>query len=507
MNMKFFKIIVLLCISVLFLNLTKKTQTKPTVFTVGDSTVKNGKGNGDGGLWGWGDFIGQFLDTTKVSVQNHAMGGTSSRSFQTKGLWEPVFNQLKKGDYVLIQFGHNDNGPINDTIRARGTFKGIGEETEEIDNLITKQHEIVHSYGWYIRKLVKDAKSKGAIPIICSPIPRNDWKDGKIIRNNESYGLWAKQIAQQEKVTFIDLNAIMSDALDKIGQEKVMGTYFYERDHTHTSAKGAVLSATSIADGLKKSSNTLKKYVLTNPKITLPKKKKVFLIGDSTMANNNNNPNAVGWGVAFPKYVDTMRIEVINKARGGRSSRTFEYEGLWREVKEQLQPSNFVIIQFGHNDAGDIDKGKYRGSLKGNGTETLLVNRADSINETVHTFGFYIEKYIKEAREKGAIPIVMSQTVRNEWPNGKPELRDESYNKWSKIAAENQAADFIDLNVIIAQEYEKVGKEKVATFFPKDHTHTGAEGADFNAWVAAESIKKIKKCALRDYIEIPKKKE
>lgn len=504
--MKTIKILALLCVTVLFLNFTKKTAIKPTVFIVGDSTVKNGSGNGDGGLWGWGDFINQFLDTTKITIQNHALGGTSSRSFQDKGLWKPVLDQLKKGDYVLIQFGHNDNGPINDTIRARGTFKGIGEETEEIDNLLTHKHETVHSYGWYIRKLVQDAKSKGAIPIVFSPIPRNDWKDGKILRNNQSYGLWAKQIAEQEKVTFIDLNKHMSNELDKIGQEKVMGTYFYERDHTHTSAKGAVLSASVIASELKKSSNSLKKYVLVNPKIKLPAKKKVYLIGDSTMANNNNNPNAVGWGVAFPKYVDTMRVEVINKARGGRSSRTYDFEGLWEAVREQLQPGNFVIIQFGHNDAGNIDKAKYRGSLKGNGTETQKVNRADSLVETVHTFGFYIEKYIKETKEKGAIPIVMSQTVRNEWPNGKPELREESYNKWSKIAAENQKALFIDLNVIIAKKYEELGKEKVATFFPKDHTHTGAEGADFNALTAAESIKNKKGCILRDYIEIPKKK-
>jgi len=287
----------------------------------------------------------------------------------------------------------------------------------------------------------------------------------------------------------------------------VMGTYFYERDHTHTSAKGAVLSATVISRELKKSTNSLSKYVVANPKIKFPKKKKVFLIGDSTMANNDNNPNAVGWGVVFPKFCDTTRIEVINKARGGRSSRTYEFEGLWAAVREQLQPGNFVIIQFGHNDAGAVDKEKFRGSLKGNGPETQIVNRADSIKETVHTFGFYIEKYIKEAKEKGAIPIVMSQTTRNEWPNDKPELRDESYNKWSKIAAENQGADFIDLNVTIAKKYEALGKEKVKDFFPKDHTHTGLEGATFNALTAAESIKNLKKCALRDYIEIPKKIE
>ncbi len=501
--MKLFRILSLLCLAILFFNFKGKQPVKPTVYTVGDSTVKNGSGKGDGGLWGWGDFIGQFLDPTKVTVSNHALGGTSSRTFQDKGLWEPVFKALKKGDYVMIQFGHNDDGPLNDTSRARGTIKGIGEETEEIDNMLTKKHEIVHSYGWYIRKIVKDAKSKGAIPIICSSIPRNVWKEGKVPRNNTSYGLWAKQIAAQEKVTFIDLNDRMAIKMEKLGEFKITGTYFYERDHTHTSARGAVMSASSIIEGLKESDNPLKKHIVNNPKITLPAKKKVFLIGDSTMADNKNEM-AVGWGVAFPNYCDTTRVTIINKARGGRSTRTFTKEGLWDAVKNQLQPGDFVLMQFGHNDAGAVDKEKFRGSLKGNGDETQQVVR-DSLTETVHTFGWYMETFIKETKAKGAIPIVLSQTPRNEWPNDKVERRADSYGGWSKIAAEKGGAFYIDLNEIVAVKYEALGKEKVKAFFPKDHTHTGLEGATFNALTVAESIRKIKECGLKDYIEIPTK--
>ena len=85
--MKSIKIITILFLGLLFFNFTPKQNNKPTVFTVGDSTVKNGKGDGTGGLWGWGDYIGQFLDTTKVNIENHALGGTSSRTFQDKGLW------------------------------------------------------------------------------------------------------------------------------------------------------------------------------------------------------------------------------------------------------------------------------------------------------------------------------------------------------------------------------------------------------------------------------------
>lgn len=501
--MKLIKLFSIFCLAFFFFNFTAKEQNKPTIYTVGDSTVKNGAGKGDGGLWGWGDYIGQFLDTTKVRLENHALGGTSSRTFQDKGLWDVVFKKLKKGDYVMIQFGHNDDGLLNDDSRARGTIKGIGDETQEIDNMLTKKHEVVHTYGWYIRKVVKDAKSKGAIPIICSSIPRNDWKEGKVPRNNKSYGLWAKQIAEQEKVTFIELNDNMAIEMEKLGEAKVTGTYFYKRDHTHTSAKGAILSASVIINQLKKSDNSLKNYILPNPKIVLPAKKKVYLIGDSTMANNGNNPNAVGWGVEFPKYCDTTRIEVINKARGGRSTRTFVKEGLWEAVKNQLKPGDFIIIQFGHNDAGAIDKEKFRGSLKGNGNETQVVVR-DSLTETVQTFGWYMEKFVKEAKEKGAIPIVLSQTPRNEWPNDKVERRADSYGGWSKIAAANTGAFFIDLNELVALKYEALGKETVKAFFPKDHTHTGVEGANLNALTVAESLKKIKECGLKEYIEIPK---
>jgi lysophospholipase L1-like esterase len=502
--MKLFPIAILTCFSLLFFSFKELNYSKPVVYLVGDSTVKNGKGDGAGGLWGWGDYIGQFLDISQVTIENHALGGTSSRTFQDKGLWEPVFNKLKKGDYVLIQFGHNDNGPINDDSRARGTIKGIGEETEEIDNILTKKHEIVHTYGWYIRKLVKDAKSKGAIPVICSPIPRNDWKEGKVPRNDDSYGLWAKQVAEQEKVTFIALNYQMASQMEQLGQAKVTGTYFYERDHTHTSAKGAVLSASVIINELKKSNNSLKKYILPNPTIILPAKKRIYLIGDSTMANNGNNANAVGWGVTFPTYCDTTRIEIINKARGGRSSRTFTAEGLWEAVKKELKSGDFVLIQFGHNDAGTIDKEKFRGSLKGIGDETQEVVR-DSLTETVHTFGWYMGNFIKGTKEKGAIPIVLSQTPRNEWPNHKVERRSETYCLWSKEAASKGGAFYVDINENIALKYEQLGKDIVKTFFPKDHTHTGIEGATFNALTIAESLKNLGKTGLEDYIILPKK--
>lgn len=499
--MRTIQLLTLIFINFLFVNCEEQIKEKPTAYMVGDSTVKNGQGDGAGGLWGWGDFIGQFLDSTKMNVENHALGGTSSRTYQDLGLWDAVYHKLKKGDYVLIQFGHNDDGPINDDFRARGTIKGIGDASEEIDNMLTGKHEIVHSYGWYIRKVVTQAKEKGAIPIIMSPIPRNKWESGKVPRNNRSYGLWAKQIAEEEGVSFVDLNKLLANKMEEVGEQKVTGTYFYKKDHTHTSAKGAELAASIIADAIQSGDNSLKKYILEQPNIVLPRKKNIFLIGDSTMADNGDE-NAVGWGVPFSNYVDTTRVQVVNKARGGRSSRTFDFEGLWDEAKKEFKAGDFVLIQFGHNDAGNIDKAKYRGSLKGVGNDTQEVKRNDSIAEIVHSFGWYMKKFIKETKEKGAIPIVLSQTPRNEWPNGKVERRESTYGKWSKAAAKIEEAFYLDINDSIAQRYESLGKDIVKPFFPRDHTHTGAQGAEFNAQTIAEALKWLKECGVRDYIVI-----
>ncbi len=223
---------------------------KLTVFTIGDSTVKNGDGSGNNGQWGWGAFLDKFLNQDSCVVINRALGGRSSRTFISEGLWDKVLCKLKKGDYVLLQFGHNDGGPFN-TGRARASLKGNGDESQDFVMVETpaKDTVTVHTYGWYIRKYVTDAKAKGAIPVVVSLIPRNDWKDGKVIRNDDSYALWAKQAAEQTGAYFIDLNKLVCDRYDGIGQDVV--STFYFGDHTHTSLAGAQINAMIVSQAIK----------------------------------------------------------------------------------------------------------------------------------------------------------------------------------------------------------------------------------------------------------------
>ncbi len=234
---------------------------KPVFYIIGDSTVKNGDGKNTNQLQGWGSFIYTYFDTTKITVENDAIGGRSSRTFMTDGRWDRILQTLQKGDYVIMQFGHNDGGALDDTARARGTIKGIGDESTEIYNPIRKQKEVVHTYGWYMRKYVNDTKAAGAVPIVCSPIPRNDWKDGKVVRGNDGYALWAMQISMQTDAYFIDLNNLISHAFEKIGEEKAAS--FFPQEHTHTNKEGAIFNADIVIDGIKNLKHCkLKKYLL-----------------------------------------------------------------------------------------------------------------------------------------------------------------------------------------------------------------------------------------------------
>ena len=220
-------------------------NNKPTLYIIGDSTVRNTNRP----QCGWGEMIGELLDTTKISISNQAMAGRSTRTFIKEKRWEKVLSTLKKGDYVIMQFGHNE-GSKPDTSRAgyRGVLRGTGDETVSLtwkDSSV----EVVHTYGWYLRKFIREAKEKGATPIVCSMIPRNQWTDGKVRLADKDFGKWAKEIAESEGVAFVDLNNITAEKYNAMGPDEVAKLFY--KDHTHTNEEGAKINAASVAEGLR----------------------------------------------------------------------------------------------------------------------------------------------------------------------------------------------------------------------------------------------------------------
>jgi rhamnogalacturonan acetylesterase len=239
--------------------LTDTNRPFPMLFIVGDSTVHNPQKTERG----WGDVIGTFFDTNKIRVENHALGGRSSRTFITQGWWNKVLDAAQPGDFVIIQMGHNDGGPLDDTNRARGSIRGLGEDTKDIFNPITKQPETVHTYGWYMRKYISDARTHGMTPIICSPVPhvpKTEVQAGDI--ENWDYVRFAGQVATNENVLFVNLNQIVIRHYAGLAPQEIKAKYFTSADNTHSSPAGAELNAESVVAGLSTLNCPLKDFLI-----------------------------------------------------------------------------------------------------------------------------------------------------------------------------------------------------------------------------------------------------
>ena len=232
-----------------------------------------------------------------------------------------------------------------------------------------------------------------------------------------------------------------------------------------------------------------------------PKLPTVFIVGDSTARNGAD----LGWGDHFAALFDTSRINIANRARAGRSSRTYFNEGLWDHVLSEIKPGDFVLIQMGHNDgAGTRDSlrndAKARGSLKGIGEETVdlpiktpfaIGPLTGKTTETVHTYGWYLRRYIADTRAKGATPILLTPTIRNIWNDGHIE-RDMGFRDYENQISTAQHVPLADMATLEANRLEALGPEKTALLFPKDHTHTSAQGAELNAADVAAALRGIK---------------
>ena len=488
----------------------------PVLFLIGNSTMRNGtRGDGSNGQWGWGYFANKYFDEGKMTVENQALGGMSTRTFYTD-LWPAVRDALHEGDWVIVSIGHNDNGEFFDQKRARAVIPGVDPDTMYVGfNEWTQRQDTAYSYGHYLRCYINEVRAKGANPILMSLTPR-DAKDEKGLTVRKPQTQWAAYIAATEGVPFVDLNERSGQKLDSFSEWKLK--YHFLGDKIHTSKFGAELNALSAAEGLWES-NDPKLRPLQAMMKGLPLesyndrreegKPVVFFTGDSTVKNADKEEDGMwGWASQAFTVFDESKITLVNAGRAGRSTRTFIKEGLWDKVYNSLRPGDFVTIQFGHNDICPITDSKARGVIPGT-KDTLHVFHLDNGQyEVVYSFGWYLRKMIDDCREKGATPILVSLTPRNEWPDGKIERRDDSYGKWYREVVEQTGVEFIDMHNLSAdfldkkfavrslptdkdKAREKVTeiKEKAGRYFKKDHTHASKLGAQMNAQSFARGLR------------------
>lgn len=488
----------------------------PVLFLVGNSTMRNGTlGNGANGQWGWGYFCREWFDENQVTVENHALGGTSPRTFYRQ-LWPAVLKGIHPGDFVVLELGHNDNGPVDEG-RARSSIQPpLGNDSLFVTVKETGRQEMVYTFGGYIRRFVEETRAKGATPILLTLTPRNAYTDPEqkvIDRKLTTFTPWIKALAAELHTPLIDLNDISAMKLETYGTWKA--NYHFFGDKIHSSAFGARMNAASFAEGLEACTDpqvaVLQRALLQDKLHTaslktsqqsgsspLGGKKEggctVFLTGDSTVKNSDSDENGMwGWGAVAYEVFDSTKCTVVNAAKAGRSTRTFLEEGRWDAVYNSIEPGDYVLIQFGHNDIGPIDSQKERGTIA-TAADTCHVYKLQSNGQyrVIYSFGWYLKKFIGDVREKGGIPILVSLTPRNEWPHGKIERRNDSYGRWYRQVVEETGVEFIDLHNISADLLDKMGKDKAAAMFNNDHTHSSLTGARHTARCIARGLKQNK---------------
>lgn len=511
----------------------------PVLFLVGNSTMRNGTlGNGNNGQWGWGFFCHEWFDEQRVTVENHALGGTSPRTFYRQ-LWPAVLKGVEAGDFVVLELGHNDNGPVDEG-RARSSIQpALADDSLLVTIKETGRQEWVYTFGGYVRRFVNEIRAKGATPILLTLTPRNAYTDEAqtvIDRKLTTFTPWIRALASELHTPLIDLNDLSATKLERYGRWKA--DYHFFGDKIHSSAFGARMNAASFAEGLEQcndpqvallkqallpeklhpaslkgagasgnsgnsgKSGKSKTSVSAAPTKKKPKRPTVFLTGDSTVKNSDADPDGMwGWGAVAYEVFDSTKCTVINAAKAGRSTRTFLEEGRWDAVYNSIEPGDYVLIQFGHNDIGPIDAQKERGTIA-TAADTCHVYHLQSNGQyrVVYSFGWYLKKFIGDVRERGGIPVLVSLTPRNEWPHGKIERRNDSYGRWYRQVAEETGVEFIDLHNLSADRMDKMGRERAAALFNHDHTHSSLAGARHTARCIAKGIKQ-QKSPLRHFLK------
>jgi len=231
--------IVLLFLIIIILFVGWFPQTQSRIFLIGDSTMAD-KPLVDNPEHGWGQMLPLFF-TRNVQIFNHARNGRSTKSFIAEGRWKAIFDQLQAGDYVFIQFGHND-------AKKEDTTRFAAPRPDYQNNLL---------------KFIQEAREKQAIPVLLTPVTRRDFDTtGQFVGTHGDYPAVVKEVAKEQNVPLIDLFEKSKNIVKALGNEKSKPLYLNgvkkefrnwdrKRDNTHFTRSGAIQMASLIVEGIK----------------------------------------------------------------------------------------------------------------------------------------------------------------------------------------------------------------------------------------------------------------
>ena len=201
-----------------------------TIFIAGDSTAATRDTSNNNQERGWGQMLQDYFNKNFIIVDNHARGGRSSKSFIDEGRWDEILKLMKKGDYAIIQFGHND---------------GVEDEARHTDPKTT--------FLEYLTKYAQDTIEHGGIPILMSPVSRRWWKNGVLVDGHGEYRYGAETVAKKLGVHFVDACTITQKVINDLGDEGSKKLFMISEgkdDNTHYTILGATTTAKLLAQAM-----------------------------------------------------------------------------------------------------------------------------------------------------------------------------------------------------------------------------------------------------------------
>ncbi len=222
-----------------------------TVYLAGDSTMAQ-KTADKRPETGWGEYLQSQFDDSKVKIENHAQNGRSTKSFIDEGRWQAIVDKLKRGDYVFIEFGHNDEKADKPLVYAAAN-------TDYRNNLI---------------RFIKDVRAKKAFPVLLTPVMRRRFDEkGEFFDTHGEYPDAVRQVVKDYKVPLIDMHRLSETVIKNYGAEKSRTLFLQLKagenanypngieDNTHFSPRGAEEMAKLAVNAIKEQKIKLRKYL------------------------------------------------------------------------------------------------------------------------------------------------------------------------------------------------------------------------------------------------------
>lgn len=306
------------------------------VHTIGDSTMSDYKPAATPKR-GWGMYLQAFFNPDSVEVNNRGKSGASTRTFyETDNLWPSVKKQMSAGDYLIIQFAHNDEKCKGEDVYVQNAqLRAEGKDTLT-DMRGTEPNT---TYKEYLRTYIREAREMGVTPILMSPICRAYFKDGKInpegrhdlsqnsnpkSQSDKDYVRCMREVAQEMNVPFLDMTARSQSFYEQAGQNYCMQNYFNCGDKTHTSAAGGMAIA-SLAYELLINAPELEEL---HSWLLFPEKE-VYAAYAQNIEEKGKKAAFAAKGTPFSEILPVAKLENLQSQTKKKNTQFFPLEGSW----------------------------------------------------------------------------------------------------------------------------------------------------------------------------------